>query len=100
MADSAQNIGVPPLADFLRWAAEMPGAFKDEPARAKVDGVSVRAVVSDLVETLNGARPEQEFLRAFSPAKGLATNAEKVERNRLRWVLAGCHVLWHPSFRG
>lgn len=93
---------LPPLADFLRWAAEMPAGFKAEPQREAGEGVSVRACVHDLFETLCGKRPEEEFLRAFTPSNTGLTASDvraRVESNRLRWVLAACHVLWHPTLR-
>ena len=54
----------------------------------------VRAVIADLFETHFGEAPPRDWLAAFEP-----TNTEKEELNRLRWVLAACHVLWHPSLR-
>lgn len=85
---------VPPLAEFLRWINEMPAAFQEQPAGFSDGKLSVRAVVADLHETLFRQRPDDEFLRAFVSA----TNS-RVERNRLRWVLAACHVFWHPFIR-
>ena len=75
---------VPPLAEFLRWLAEMPDAFSAEPLGFAKGEVSVVAVVADLYETYFGAFPDEALLAAFRPA-----NAGKVERNRHRWVLAG-----------
>jgi hypothetical protein len=85
---------LPPLAEFLRWLAEMPEAFRSEPLGFPGGKVAVPAVVADLHETLFERRPEETFLAAFRPAA-----ADKVERNRLRWVLAACHLLWHPALR-
>jgi hypothetical protein len=76
----------PPLAELLRHVTEMPAAFRGE--------ANVRAVVADLIETLSRAAPPETTLAAFVPAGPTAA-----ENNRLRWVLAGCHLLWHPSFR-
>lgn len=87
----------PALADWLRWTAEMPPAFRAEPATGPRDGadrVRVRAVVADLLETLAGAPPDGTFLDAFDPL-GMSPR----ERNRLGWVLAAAHVLWHPALR-
>lgn len=77
---------VAPLAELLRHVAEMPASFRGE--------VNVRAVVADLIETLSQAPPPAATLAAFVPASPTAA-----EKNRLRWVVAGCHLLWHPTFR-
>jgi len=84
----------PTLAEWLRWASEMPPAFRAEPATTAWDAperVRVRAVVADLLETLTGARPDPKLLAAFD-----AADSGVRERNRLGWVLAAAHVLWHP----
>lgn len=86
---------LPPLAEFLRWLAETPEPFRAEPLGFGDGVVPVRAVVADLFETWFGRRPDEETLKNFDPV-----NAGKVERNRLRWVLAACHLLWHPGLRG
>jgi len=86
---------LPPLAEFLRWLAEMPEAFSAEPLGFAKGEVSVAAVVADLVETYVGVLPDETYLAAFRPA-----NSGKIERNRHRWVLAACHLLWHPALRG
>jgi len=85
---------LPPLAEFLRWLAERPDAFAREPYGFPQGRTRVSAVVHDLIETLTGARPDGDFLRAFAAAK-----PSPQERNRLRWVLAACHLLWHPALR-
>ncbi|HLX64998.1 MAG TPA: hypothetical protein VKX17_27255 [Planctomycetota bacterium] len=85
---------VPPLAEFLRWINEMPSEFLEEPAGFPNGKVLARAVVADLYETLFKRRADDEFLRAFAPAK-----LSKLERNRLLWVMAACHVCWHPAIR-
>jgi hypothetical protein len=76
----------PPLAELLRHVSEMPPAFRGE--------ADVRAVVADLVETLAREPAPEGTLAAFVPAGPTAA-----EKNRLQWVLAGCHLLWHPTFR-
>jgi hypothetical protein len=78
---------LPPLADFLRWLVEMPAPFSD-------GKVPVAAVVADLLDTLEGAPPDADFLASFQ-----AKDASRPERNRLLWVLAVCHLLWHPALR-
>lgn len=95
-------VEMPPLAEFLRWAANMPAAFKEPAGDLSARGRPVRAVVHDLFETHCGERPAEDFLRAISPAiAGLGASEKKVavERNRQRWVLAACYMLWHPAFR-
>lgn len=84
----------PSLAELLRWIGDMPAAFAAEPTGFPDGVVSVRAVVCDTYETLAQARPSEALLQAFS-----ATALTKIERNRLRWVLAACWVFWHPFFR-
>ncbi len=77
---------VPPLAVLLRHVAEMPASFRGD--------AHVRAVVGDVVETLCGEPAPERTLAAFDAAGPTAA-----EGNRLRWVLAACHLLWHPAFR-
>jgi hypothetical protein len=76
----------PPLPELLRHVADMPPAFRGD--------ANVRAVVADLIESLSGSAATDRTLAAFDPASPTAA-----EENRLRWVLAGCHLLWHPAFR-
>lgn len=83
-------MNAPPLAELLRWVAGMPAAFQADPTTS----CRVPAVVADLLETLFGEPPAPGLLGAF--ALGADQGAE---RNRLRWVLAAAHVLWHPAFR-
>jgi hypothetical protein len=52
-------------------------------------------VVSDLFESLFGKPADASIL-----AICVASDAGKRERNRLGWILAACHVLWHPALRG
>jgi hypothetical protein len=85
---------LPPLAEFLRWLADMPPAFLAAPAGFKGGTVRVDAVVADLLETLLGVLPPAGLLEACVPAR-----TDRAERNRLRWVLAACHLLWHPELR-
>jgi hypothetical protein len=72
----------------------MPADFRAEPQGFPDGKTPVHAVVADLWETLCGDMPEDAFLRAFVPGK-----RSKIERNRLRWVLAACHLLWHRALR-
>jgi hypothetical protein len=72
----------------------MPADFRAEPAGLEQGQVPVHAVVSDLFDTLTGEVPDEALLQAFRPAR-----RSKIERNRLRWVLAACHLLWHPALR-
>ena len=85
---------LPPLAEFLRWLADMPAAFQAEPAGFKGGVARVDAVVADLAETLLGTPPPAGLLEACVPAR-----TDRAERNRLRWVLAACHLVWHPELR-
>jgi hypothetical protein len=87
-------MNVPPLGELLRWMSNMPAAFRAEPEGFPGGQIRVRAVVADLFETCLGAAPGDETLAAFTPA-----NAGTEERNRLRWILAAVHLLWHPIFR-
>jgi hypothetical protein len=73
----------------------MPDAFRAEPLSGNRGEVLVTAVVADLFDTYFGEPPSEDVLSAFRPA-----NAGKAERNRLLWVLAACHFLWHPALRG
>jgi hypothetical protein len=87
---------LPPLAEFLRWLAEMPQSFSATPEgfSGGPPTVSVPAVVADLIDTMHNEPPDSEFLRPFRSG-----DHSKKERNRLRWVLAACHLLWHPALR-
>jgi hypothetical protein len=85
---------LPPLAEFLRWLNEMPPAFRATPAGFPGGVTPVHAVVADLCDTLYGQPPDDDLLQAFRPG-----NTGKAERNRLLWVLAACHLLWHPALR-
>ena len=84
----------PPLAEWMRWIAEMPVAFRAIPEEFEGGTVRVRAVVADAFETLFGAAPPAATLAAFN-----ANSVSKVELNRLQWILAAVHVLWHPALR-
>ena len=84
----------PPLAELLRWMRELPEPFRSVPEGFAGGRVRVRAVVADLIEALRGEPPDAPLLQAFEPA-----GQGKLERNRLQWVLAACHLLWHPDLR-
>lgn len=89
-------MNVPVLAEWLRWLREMPASFRAEPAgfgRAE-NTVPVQAIVNDLWETLFAAPPEPGLRQMW-----VAQSQDAQERNRLRYVLAACHLLWHPFFR-
>jgi hypothetical protein len=85
---------LPPLAEFLRWIAEMPAAFSQTPVGFPQGKISVAAVVADLLDTLEGQPPEADLLTHFT-----ARETSRAERNRLLWILAACHVMWHPALR-
>ena len=84
----------PPLSEWLRWVADLPAACRALPVGFAGGTVRVRAVVADLLETLYGAAADAALLRACE-----AHEASKAERNRLGWILAACHTLWHPALR-
>jgi hypothetical protein len=84
----------PPLAELLRWLAEMPEPFHAEPQGFAGGRIVVNAVVADLFESIIGEQPDEAWLAVFAPE-----NSSKFERNRLRFVLAACHLLWHPALR-
>jgi len=87
-------MSTPPLTELLRWMAEMPAAFRGEPEGFGQGKTRVRAVVADLFATFFGQVPDSATLDAFTPA-----DSSDAEHNRLRWVLAAAHLLWHQSFR-
>ena len=84
----------PPLPEWLHWVAEMPNAFRLLPEGFEGGSVRVHAVVSDLFETLFGISAGPLIVSACRP-----NDTGKRELNRLRWILAACHVLWHPHLR-
>jgi hypothetical protein len=90
----AATASTPTLPEFLRWINDMPAAFLEEPRCGGTGKVPVHAVVADLFETYFDARPEDSLQFGVEPA-----GADAAERNRLRWVLAACHVMWHPGLR-
>ncbi|MFM7114098.1 MAG: hypothetical protein ACKO26_23440 [Planctomycetota bacterium] len=77
---------MPVLADLLRWLAETPPEFREDPPLA--------AVLGDLLESLG--HPDMD---AAALARGEAGLKPRAERNRRLWILAACRLLWHPSFR-
>lgn len=83
-----------PLAELLRWMAEMPPPFRGLPEGFPGGVVRVRAVVADLFESYFGGRPPSQTLDAFDPR-----NLGQPELNRLRLILAATHLLWHKAFR-
>lgn len=89
--------GIPALAELLRWLSEMPEAFRAAPLGLGGE-LNVAAVVFDLFDTLFGNGPDEDLLQAFT-ASGRGQAARQAERNRLAWVLAACHLLWHPDLR-
>jgi hypothetical protein len=86
---------IPPLAEWLRWVGAMPSAFRAEPEGFRAGQVRVRAVIADVCESLFGSPPENGIMAAFEPCR-----VDRGERNRLGWVLAAAHVLYHPALRG
>ncbi|HEV8269608.1 MAG TPA: hypothetical protein VGR00_15300 [Thermoanaerobaculia bacterium] len=86
-------MAVPSLPEWSRWLVERPAAFRADPEGFPGGFVRVRAVVADLFEMLGG-KASDALLSAFD-----ASSAGEVERNRLRFVLAACHVLAHESLR-
>ncbi len=71
----------------------MPAAFRGEPGAGSRGGIRVKAVVNDLLSAIQGEPVDGAALAPF------AFNGSFQERNRLRWVLAACHLFWHPSLR-
>ncbi len=71
----------------------MPAAFRGEPGAGSRGGIRVRAVVNDLLQALQDEAVDPATLVPFG------FNGSVQERNRLRWVLAACHLYWHPSLR-
>jgi hypothetical protein len=84
----------PPLSQWLRWVADLPAPFRALPEGFAGGTTRVRAVVADLFETLYGQSAQAPMLRACD-----AHDTSKAERNRLGWILAASHTLWHPALR-
>lgn len=91
---AASTTPLPPLSEFLRWINDMPAAFLEEPRLGGSGKIPVHAVVADLFETYFGSQPSDTLQFGVE-----GTGTEAAERNRLRWVLAACHVMWHPGLR-
>ncbi|MDP2305652.1 MAG: hypothetical protein Q8P18_06465 [Pseudomonadota bacterium] len=81
----------PPIAAWVRWAADAPPIFDAVPEGFPGGVVRVRAVVADLYAR-HGARAEPHVLQAFD-----AKDSSAKERARLGAVLLACRVLAHPS---
>jgi hypothetical protein len=84
----------PPLAEWLHWVAAMPPALRALPEEFDGGTVRTQAVVCDLFETLFGSPADPVIVSACRP-----NDTGKRELNRMRWILAACHVLWHPHLR-
>jgi len=69
-----------PLAELLRWVAEMPAPFRNG---------DVAAIVGDVYEGLTQSPPTPELLGAI----------EVAGPEQLGWCARACHVLWHPQLR-
>ena len=81
-----------PLAEFLRWLAEMPDSFFCGASALRTEkSLSSPSSLTCTRPTLARSKRE-DVLTAFRPTK-----TGKIERNRHRWVLAACHLLWHPA---
>jgi len=92
-------VTVPPLEELQRWVAAMPAPFREEPVGFG-GPVLVSAVVADLLETMVGDPAESATLTSGWLLECLRHNASnEPERNRLRWMLAAAHLLWHPQLR-
>lgn len=97
-APTAPPNDLPSLAEFLRWMGEMPAIFRTASTSSEGGGLALAAVVADLWETLTGERPAAEILAVFRPGS-VPKSGAKSEINRLQWVQAACHLLWHPALR-
>src|SRR5262249_9742467 len=84
----------PPLAEWLHWMAEMPQALRRIPEEFEGGTVRTPAVVCDLFETLFVTPANPAMVSACRP-----NDTGKRELNRMRWILAACHVLWPPHLR-
>lgn len=78
------------IAGWIGQLQALPAVFSATPQGMPGGTVRVRAVVADLWELRFGARPRPGLLAAFDP--GVLG-----DRERLRAVLAACHVLADPE---
>jgi hypothetical protein len=95
---------LPPLADLVRWLADMPPDFRATAESLSQRRPRVTAVVADLFESMYDASPTSRapdgdpspssFLSVFDEA---SSDAKTV--NRLSIVLIATWILWHPAFR-
>lgn len=80
------------MAELQRWMADMPSVFAggfsgDSP-------VNVEAVIADLFESAYGVPPSSALRRI-----GSAATEDPSASRHARWILAACHLLWHPELR-
>ena len=75
-----------PLPNLLAWTAARPAAMRPSSDIASV----LPAVVSDVHETVCGTLPDERLLEAVR-------QTDDAERNA--WIMAACHVCWHPALR-
>lgn len=82
----------PSIEHLTRRLVDIPADFLAEPRLTGGGDVHVEAVVGDLLEALQGTRPDAALLRArFGELPGS-------ERNRLRLVLMACWLLGDRAF--
>lgn len=81
-----------PLPDLLAWTAARPAAMRPpgDPAAATAWRALAPAVVRDLHETLCGAPPDERLMAAVRKSD---------DAERTAWIMAACHVCWHPGMR-
>lgn len=81
-----------PLPDLLAWTAARPADMRPpgDPAAGAAWRAMTPAVVRDLHETLCGAAPDERLMAAV---------AQSDDAERTAWIMAACHVCWHPGLR-
>lgn len=81
-----------PLPDLLAWTAARPAAMRQpgDAAAAAAWRTLLPAVVGDLHESLCGTRPDERLEAALR---------QDHDAERTAWVMAACHVCWHPGLR-
>ncbi len=85
-----------PLPALLAWSATLPAPMRlpSTPTAIAEWQAFVPAVVADLMETLTGTRGSRlVLLKTQVPGDPAAT------RELQAWIMAACHVCWHPALR-
>lgn len=83
------------LPALLTWTASLPMAMRRplDPVASSAWHAVIPAVVADVHETVVGSPPDARLLDSLRLTGDARTD------ERLAWIMAACHVCWHPALR-